>query len=146
MTRIRPVVPVRLARELRDAAAIDGVSLRELVGVLLTTFGRECTSDDDEPGPRERLDIPRERAINQLPRQGVPEVFWMTPHGVRTDVMDMSNGSGSFLPVCSQHGLRTGSCLTVGNELSQSSGYAESWICFIDNKPAFSASRQLFNK
>ena len=57
MTRIRPVVPVRLARELRDAAAIDGVSLRELVGVLLTTFGRECTSDDDEPGPRERLDI-----------------------------------------------------------------------------------------
>ena len=57
MTRIRPVVPVRLARELRDAAAIDGVSLRELVGALLTTFGSSCTSDEDEPGPRERLDI-----------------------------------------------------------------------------------------
>jgi len=57
MTRIRPLVPVALARELRDAAEIDGVSLRELVGVLLTTFGRECTSVDDEPGPRERLDI-----------------------------------------------------------------------------------------
>ena len=57
MTRIRPLVPSRLAHELRDAAAMDGVSLRELVGVLLTTFGRECTSDEDEPGPRERLDI-----------------------------------------------------------------------------------------
>ena len=31
--------------------------------------------------PRERLDVPRERAIDQLPRQGAPEVYWTAPRG-----------------------------------------------------------------
>ena len=39
--------------------------------------------------PRERLDVPRERSGDQLPGQGVPEVFWIAPRGVRTDVMDL---------------------------------------------------------
>ena len=86
--------------------------------------------------PRERLDVPREQAMDQLPSQGAPEVFWIAPRGVRTDVMKLSSGSGSFLALCSQHGLRTGSCLTMGNELSHSSGCAESWSCFIDSQPA----------
>jgi hypothetical protein len=68
--------------------------------------------------PRERLDVPRERAMDQLPGQGAPEVFWHFLHGVRTDVMELSNGSGSFLAVRNQRGLRTGSCLTLGMELS----------------------------
>ena len=68
--------------------------------------------------PRERLDVPREQAMDQLPSQGAPEVFWIAPRGVRTDVMKLSSGSGSFLALCSQHGLRTGSCLTAGKEFS----------------------------
>ena len=63
---------------------------------------------------RERLDVPRERLGDQLPGQGVPEVFWIAPRGVRTDVMELSNGSGSFSALCSQRGLRVGSCLTMG--------------------------------
>ena len=55
--------------------------------------------------PRERQDIPREQAIDQLPGQGIPEIFWIAPRGVRTDVMELSNGSGSFLALCSQHGI-----------------------------------------
>ena len=88
------------------------------------------------PPPSERLEVPRERAIFQLPRKGAPEVYWIVPSGVRTDVVELSNGSGSFWAVRSQHGLRTGSCLTAGRELAQSSSYAESWSCFIDSEPA----------
>ena len=58
--------------------------------------------------PRERPDVPRERAMDQLPGQGAPEVYWIVPRGVRTDAMELSNGSGSFLAVRTQHGLRTG--------------------------------------
>ena len=66
-----------------------------------------------DSAPRERLDVLRERAMDQLPGQGVPEVFWIACRGVRTDVMDLSNGSGLCSALCSQHGLRTGPCLTV---------------------------------
>ena len=67
--------------------------------------------------PRERLDLPRERAIDQIPRQGAPEVYWTAPRGVRPDVMELSDGSGAFLAVCNQHGLRTGSSLALGSKL-----------------------------
>ena len=50
--------------------------------------------------------------------------------------MELSNGSGSFLALCSQRGLRTGTCLTAGKELAHSPGYVESWSCFIDIKLA----------
>ena len=76
--------------------------------------------------PRERLGGPREQAMDQLPGQAVPEVCWIAPRGVRTDVVELPNGSGSCLAVCSQHCLRTGSRLTVGKQLSQSSSYADS--------------------
>jgi hypothetical protein len=65
----------------------------------------------------------------RLQDKAFQRVFGIAPRGVRTDVI-------SFPALCSQHGLRTGSCLTVGEELLHSSGYAESWSCFIDNKPA----------
>ena len=44
--------------------------------------------------PLERLDAPLERAMDQLPGQVVPEVFGVAPRGVRTDGMELSNGSG----------------------------------------------------
>ena len=36
-----------------------------------------------DSAPRDRLDVPRERAMGQLPGQGVPEVFCIAPRGVR---------------------------------------------------------------
>ena len=48
--------------------------------------------------PRERLDLPRERAIDQLPGQGAPEVYRTAPRGVRLDVMELSDRSGAIWP------------------------------------------------
>ena len=64
-----------------------------------------------DSAPRERLDVPRERAMDQLSGQGVPEVFWIAPKCVRMDVMELSDSSGSFSALHSQRGLRIGSGL-----------------------------------
>ena len=48
--------------------------------------------------PRERLNVPRERSEDQLPRQGLPEVVWISPKGTRTDVMNCQTVPESSLP------------------------------------------------
>ena len=45
--------------------------------------------------PRERLDPPRERPVDQLPDQSAPEDYWAVPRGVRPDVMELSDGSST---------------------------------------------------
>ena len=42
-----------------------------------------------DSAPREQLDVPRERAIDQLPRQGAPDVYWIVPRGAPTDFMEL---------------------------------------------------------
>ena len=42
-----------------------------------------------DSAPREQLDVPRERAIDQLPGQRAPDVYWIVPRGAPTDVMEL---------------------------------------------------------
>ena len=42
-----------------------------------------------DSAPREQLDVPREQAIDQLPGQGAPDVYWIVPRGAPTDFMEL---------------------------------------------------------
>ena len=57
--------------------------------------------------PRERLEVLGGYSMDQLPEHNVSEVYWYPQH-VLPDVIELSDGSGSFLAICSQHGLRAG--------------------------------------
>ena len=59
--------------------------------------------------PRERLDVPDDQPTDHPS----PDVYWATPQRITADVMELSDGSSTFLSICSQYGLRTGECLNI---------------------------------
>jgi len=68
--------------------------------------------------PRGRLTPPGGPPVDQSSQHIVPEVYWNTPQHALPDVMELSDGFGTLLAPCNQHGLITGDCVYLNGKLS----------------------------